>query len=203
MKEELLSDANLYYYGGKLLEHNSAISTSYGSQRPGGGAVPWPFQPARGRGTAEGHENDPVTVALRASFPKAALSFCLEVESMRNFDSENDDFRLLTPAKTHSPAYHPLSCGQKDALRRLQQSRCRLPLLRHGRYLHTFGSPPYRLARPFKSSKNRGARMRKEPLDSRREGYPPGMLLELIEMEGEQDMPPGLKGTVVHVDDIG
>ena len=40
-------------------------------------------------------------------------------------------------------------------------------------------------------------------MDDLRKRYPAGTRLELISMEGESDMPPGLRGTVEFVDDAG
>jgi len=40
-------------------------------------------------------------------------------------------------------------------------------------------------------------------MDYLREQYPAGTRLELVSMEGERDMPPGLRGTVQFVDDAG
>ncbi len=43
----------------------------------------------------------------------------------------------------------------------------------------------------------------KVSVDYVREQYPVGTRLELISMEGERDMPAGLRGTVKFVDDAG
>jgi hypothetical protein len=40
-------------------------------------------------------------------------------------------------------------------------------------------------------------------MDAMRKRYPTGTRLELISMEGEADMPPGLRGAVQYVDDAG
>ena len=47
-------------------------------------------------------------------------------------------------------------------------------------------------------------RIRPEVLNMLREQYPTGTRVELIEMNDPyRNMPPGLKGTVLHVDDAG